>query len=117
MQMQIIERSDGITQVKLIGSMDIGGAGEIDMKFQAAVASARQHALVDMTEVPFMSSLGMRVFVESAKALKRTDHKLVLFGLTPNVKLALNHARLEQIMMLVDSPDDAMAVIAIHAKS
>ena len=112
MQMQIIDHSDDITHIKLIGSLDIGGADEIDMKFQAAVASARQHALVDMSEVDFMSSLGMRMFVECAKALKRTDHKLVLFGLDPNVKMALNHARLEQIMVLADSQQDTMAALA-----
>jgi anti-anti-sigma factor len=115
MQMQVIERTDAITHVHLSGSLDIGGAGEIDMKFQAVVASTRQHALVDMTDVDFMSSLGMRMFVESAKALRRTKHKLVLFGLTPNVKLALNHARLEQIMVLVGSLDEAMAAIATPA--
>lgn len=111
MQMQVIDHSDDTTHVKLMGSLDIGGADAIDMKFQAAVASARQHALVDMSEVNFMSSLGMRMFVACAKALKRTDHKLVLFGLNANVKLALNHARLEQIMVLADSEQDAMATI------
>ena len=51
MQMQVIDRPDGLTQIKLIGSLDIGGTGEIDMKFQGAVTSAREHAIVDMTEV------------------------------------------------------------------
>ena len=112
MQMQVIERTDELTQVKLVGSLDIGGVEQIDIKFQGVVASARQHTLVDMSEVDFISSLGMRIFVESAKALKRTEHKLVLFDLTPNVKLALNHARLEHIMVLAGSHDDALAQVA-----
>ncbi|HAI14284.1 MAG TPA: hypothetical protein DCM28_21445 [Phycisphaerales bacterium] len=112
MQMQVIQRDDELTEVKLIGSLDIGGVEQIDVKFQGVVTSARQHTLVDMSEVDFMSSLGMRIFVESAKALRRTDHKLILFGLTANVKLALNHARLEQLMVLVDSEDAALAAIA-----
>ncbi|MFG0251079.1 MAG: STAS domain-containing protein [Phycisphaeraceae bacterium JB051] len=112
MQMQVIDRPDGLTHIKLVGSLDIGGTGEIDMKFQGAVTSAREHALVDMTEVDFISSLGMRIFVESAKALMRTDHKLILVGCHPNVKMALNHARLEQLMQLVESEDDALAVLA-----
>lgn len=115
MKMHVIERADPITQVKLIGSLGIGDMQGIDGQFEAVVTSARVHAIVDMLEVDFVSSIGMSMFVQTSKALKRTDHKLVLFGLDPHVKITFEHAGLRKIMGLVQTLEDAEALLAASA--
>jgi anti-anti-sigma factor len=112
MQMEIIDNGSTVTHVKLIGSMAADGAYENIMRFENVVTSAREHALVDMSDLAFISSIGMSAFVEAAKALRRTAHKLVLYALQPNVKTALQTAGLDKLMTLVDDMQQAIDVLA-----
>ncbi|MFG0251080.1 MAG: STAS domain-containing protein [Phycisphaeraceae bacterium JB051] len=112
MQMEILDAGGNVTHVKLLGSMDANGAYENIMRFENVVTSAREHALVDMSGLSFISSIGMSAFVESAKALRRTAHKLVLYALQPNVKTALQTAGLDKLMVLADDMQQAQDVLA-----
>lgn len=112
MQMQLIETGGSTTHIKLIGSMDVNGAYEVVLRFESVITSAREHALVDMSELAFISSIGMSAFVESAKALRRTEHKLVLYALQPNVKVAMQTAGLHKLMAFADNLQEAQDVLA-----
>ena len=50
MQMEILDTGRNVTHVKLLGSMDANGAYENILRFENVVTSAREHALVDMSE-------------------------------------------------------------------
>ncbi|MEI7995748.1 MAG: STAS domain-containing protein [Methylococcaceae bacterium] len=54
---------NGILKVNLSGRLDVLGAQSIDMKFTALTATQKAHVLVDMSEVNFLASLGMRTLL------------------------------------------------------
>jgi anti-anti-sigma factor len=93
------ERLDGgITMVKLRGRMDVRGAQEIDLKF-TAVTSVNQGAfIVDMSEVDFLASIGIRTLLVSAKAAKARGGHLVLLKPTELVAGTLELAGITAIL-------------------
>ena len=71
MDLKIIEQSDSLTHVALIGSLDIEGTQQVELKFNAATAAQKQATIVDISGLEFIASMGMGMLLSSAQALKR----------------------------------------------
>lgn len=111
MQMNVVDRPDGITHVTLVGALDLAGTNQIDVKFQGSVAPRRQPTIVDIAGVPFISSLAMGMLVSAATSLRRNGKKMVLLNPTPEVAEAIRHARLEALFPIVATLDEAVAKV------
>ncbi len=75
---------DDVTVVTLKGDIDAKSAPEV----QAEVLSFAQPGtklLLDMTEVPFMSSAGLRMLLSVYRKLSATEGKLVLAGVAEGI--------------------------------
>jgi anti-sigma B factor antagonist len=92
MQFEMRGLEDGINQVKLVGRLDLKGVNAIDNQFTSAVSCDKAPVLVDMTEVDFLASTGIRLLLSNAIALANRGSKLVLFNPTPLVREALVNA-------------------------
>ena len=68
--------------VLLTGLLDTAGVDQVETKFGAAIVPAR-NTIVDLTQVSFMASMGIRMLIATARALSRKGSKLVMFGATP----------------------------------
>ena len=60
--------------------MDVEGIASIDKKFTATVEEARQPIIVDMSNVPYMSSIGIRLLLINAKSAGAMKKKYFLVG-------------------------------------
>ena len=80
MELRVMETDGRYSHVRLIGKMDAPGAQEIDAAFASAVAGPLRPAIVDMAEVPFLSSMGVRTLMQAIKALHPSGAKLVLLN-------------------------------------
>ena len=107
MESEMIEH--GITKVSLDGRLDIGGTNDIDMEFTALTSTQKAEILIDMTNVSFMASIGMRTFLSSAKALSKHGGKMVLANCQPLVKEALQTAGIDTLIPVHDSLEDAIS--------
>lgn len=110
MDMQIEEADGAITNVVLRGRLDAAGAGAIDLKFNA-LAGARRSIIVDLSAVDFLASLGIRLLITGAKAVKNKGGKLVLFSPTENVLAVLNTAGIEQLIPVMFDRGAAIAAV------
>ena len=86
MEIQAGERDGNIARVKLAGRMDYAGATEIDARFMD-LASREKYLLVDLSEVSFLASMGIRTLIMAAKALKERGGKMML--LKPQTMVAM----------------------------
>jgi anti-anti-sigma factor len=106
MKMEIRSEDNGVTKVILAGSMDIKGALEIDAQFKE-VSQTADKIIVDMTDVNFLASLGMRTLVTSAKTLGAKGGRIILLSPQAGVEKALKAAGLDAIIPI--APDTAAA--------
>ena len=78
--MQITVNDEGQTaHVALVGRLDIKGAEVIEMPL-ATLSGAKQNILIDMSQVSFLASIGIRHLVSATKALARRGGRLILVG-------------------------------------
>jgi anti-anti-sigma factor len=110
MEMQVEELDGGITNVVLRGRLDTVGAGAIDLRFNA-IAGASRALIVDLSQVDFLSSLGIRVLVMGAKAVKSKGGKLALFSPGENVSSVLKTTGIDQLIPVIS--DWSAAMIAV----
>ena len=79
------EMPGGVTRVILDGRLDIEGAAAVDMQMNI-IAGSKKAVLLDMQQVSFLGSMGLRALVAPARAIKSRGGKMVIFG--PNEMVA-----------------------------
>jgi len=110
MDMQVEDLDGGVTNVVLRGRLDMVGAGAIDLKFNA-VAGSKRAIIVDMSAVDFLASLGIRVLVIGAKAVRSKGGKLVIFSPGENVHSILKTAGIEDLIPVMFDRSAAIAAV------
>jgi anti-sigma B factor antagonist len=109
MKLEVIELDNGIKQIKLNGRLDIEGTIEIENLFTAHAASKKAGVLVDMTEVEYIASFGMRILLSNAKSLAGRGGKMVLYKPVSRVKEALTMVGIGEFVPIYDDFDAACA--------
>lgn len=111
MQLHVMDRPDGVTQVALVGELDVKGLHEIDMAFHAQTAARHRPTIVDVSGLTFISSLGMGMFVACAQSLSRRGAGMVLLNPQPLVEKALRTSRIELVIPIAHTLEDAEAML------
>jgi len=101
-----------IARVKLRGRLHTPGVDRIEAKFTSAVVPQGRNTVVDLSEVSFIASMGLRMFIGLAKALKRNNAKLVLFAPQSQVNEIFTTVVLREIMPIVVDEAEAMRFAA-----
>ncbi|MBL7192156.1 STAS domain-containing protein [bacterium] len=89
MEIQITELEPGLKQLTLNGRFDADGAGQIRSKFMEAASSSADLLIVEMSQVDFMASTGIRLLLAGAKSIKASGGKMVLAGAKEQVEYPL----------------------------
>lgn len=105
----IVDELGSVTNVAMKGRLDAKGAESADLPL-SVLAGSKSAIIVDLTEVDFLASLGIRVLVTAAKAVQRKGGKLVIVVPGGNVRMVLDTAGLDSLIPMF--PDRAAAVAA-----
>lgn len=108
MELSMTDLGD-VAKIALVGRLDTVGVGEIETRFTASVVPPARDTVVDLTEVTFVSSLGLRMIIGTARALASRKARLVLFGAQPLVLESLGFAGLDAIVPIVADESEALA--------
>ena len=108
MEMKVVEETNDMTHVALVGRLDVEGVKQIEAHFETYVTSRNKPTIVDLSQVPFMSSLGMRLLLRCAKSLKAAGCKMALLKPQQLVHEALKMASLDQIFGIVEEKRQAL---------
>lgn len=85
------------------------GTMEVETPFTNSTATGKSPVIVDMSEVGFISSIGIRLLLTSAKAAANRDKKLVLFNLSKEVLDTIILPGLDQILTIAENEQEAVA--------
>jgi anti-anti-sigma factor len=97
-RLEVSELNDGIRCIKLSGRMDIQGTGALDTPFAAKSASVKSKVIVDISQVEFMASIGIRMLLSNAKAQDRRGGKMILLNPQPLVEETLRVAGIDKLI-------------------
>ena|SRR5215469_7177256 len=100
----------GITRVILDGRLDIQGAAVIDLRMNI-LAGSEKFLLVDMRNVSFIGSMGIRSLAVPAQAIRRHGGKMALLAPVPMVEEVLKASNIHEIIPIVPDVESAAAVL------
>jgi anti-anti-sigma factor len=98
--------------VRLTGRLDAPGVDQIEMRFTAGVAAANRHAVIDLSGVDFLASMGIRMFIAVARAMHAKGCRIALFGASEAVQDVLEAVALDQIIPVTGTEQQALQAIA-----
>ena len=110
MKLTTDELDGGITRVVLEGRMDIDGAAAVDLPLNV-VAGHATRLLLDMQDVTFLGSMGLRSLVVPAQTVRRRGGKAVLFSPNHGVEEVLRMANLTSILPICHDLPTALAAL------
>ena len=100
----------GLRVITIAGRLDIQGTQEIDIKFTALSCADNRKVVVDLTQVSFLASIGIRSLITNAKALKSRGGRMVLFvGENAGVIRTLQETGIDVILPLFTEMNEATA--------
>ena len=111
MLMQTEEVAPGVIKANLDGRLDIGGTQQIDLPFNAMAASKRA-LIVDLSQVVFIASLGLRLLIVAARAVQRKGGRMVLLQPVPDVEAVLVTSGTDQVVPIAHNLDEALHAVA-----
>jgi anti-sigma B factor antagonist len=103
---------DEITKITLRGRLDTAGAVQLGLPFNR-LATEKRKVLVDLSNVSFLASYGIRVLLVGAKIVDGKNGKLVLSSPDPNVAKVLITAGIDQVIAIFDSESAAIAALKL----
>lgn len=109
-----LSENDGITVLSLTGRLDLEGTEAIESDFATATSASPQSVIVDLRGVPFLASLGMRMFVTAARSLRSRELKLVLLEPQEAVRAALDVAGLSRLLLIAEDEANAQELASEH---
>jgi anti-sigma B factor antagonist len=108
----LIEATEAFTNVAVRGKLDAAGVGAVELKLTAQTAARRKPAVIDLTAVGFISSLGIGMLVAIAKSMRSHGLRVVVIA-GPPVSEALQTTHVEPLIPVVATREAALAVLGV----
>lgn len=107
MQIEVTDLNPRVAKIRLIGRLDTGGVNSIETKFSAAAVAHGVDKIVDLSDVDFIASMGIRMLIATARAAHQKGIRIILYALQPPVKGVIENASLQQIIAVTDTEQQA----------
>lgn len=111
MDITTLERDDGITHVVLSGRLDTTAAEELGQDIFDATAGRDQPAIVDVSGIEFLASMGIGLLLANSKRLTKAGYKLVILNPQGMVDVVLKASRLDKVMAIAYDLDAALQIL------
>jgi anti-anti-sigma factor len=110
-ELKVLETGEPVTRIVLVGRLDTQGVDAIEVAFTGQTSARRRPAVVDMSEVTFLASLGMGMLIRAAKSLRRHEAGMVLLAPSEPVEKALRLAQIHEVIPIVHGLEDAIRTL------
>ena len=111
MDMEISDVGEQLRKVVLIGRLDTPGVLSIEPRFVTGVVPGGKNAIVDLSKVDFISSMGIRMFISVARNMKDRHAKLALYAPQTRVDEVLDAAAFRQLVQVCKDAAEATAIV------
>ncbi len=102
------ERKDGFLVLGLEGRLDATNAKVLEDKVLAVIDGGESRFVIDLSQLNYVSSAGLRVFLLASKRLNPSGGKVALCSLQEPVKQVFDIVGFYSILSISDSKDEAL---------
>jgi len=111
--MPILNRTDldGVTILRLEGGLSQVEVMQVERAFRQATHRDGAAVVVDLSNVDFIATAAIAMFLEAAKLLKESGGKIVVSGPQPKIGEVLRRLRLERVLPVFSTVDEGVAAV------
>ena len=113
MELKIVEQSDKLIRLALVGMLDAKGVQAVELKFLGHTAAKGKSTILDLSETTYISSIGIGMLLNASKSLQRKGAKLVILNPHPMVEEVLKASRLTEILPIARDAAEAARMAGI----
>jgi anti-anti-sigma factor len=111
MELIVEDLAEGVTRAALKGRLDIDGAAAVDQGLRA-LAGERSRLVVDLADVSFVASMGLRTLMLCARTMIARGARMAIAGAQPSVGKVLSVSGVDQVLTVRPSLEAAVAAIS-----
>ncbi len=108
MKLEYIELQYGIRMIKLYGRLDLNGTYSIEVQFVNYCAGDNVRVLVDLSEVSYVSSVGIPMLVNTAKSVVSRGGTMAFVSPQENVVKVLELVGVSQVIPIYANQKSAV---------
>lgn len=105
------EVGESVYKLMVSGEADASSSIHLDNAINEAVKSRADKILVDCSELNYISSAGLGVFMSYIEEMNAENITMVIYGLNDKVKNVFQILGLDQLLKIVDNQEQAKATI------
>lgn len=102
------EKVRGVQIVHVNGRIDGATAEKFGQDIDTLLGSSDQQFVLDLTDLKYINSAGLRVLLAMAKSVKKRGGRCVLCGLSEEVRKVIELAGFHRILRISPTLDDAL---------
>ena len=105
--MQMTKRiKNGIEILALKGDFDLSNAKVVKTILDKEIVAGQINLVMDLSELDYIDSSGIGVFINTMTTLRGKNGKLVLLGMNPNIHRIFEMTKLLTFFVIVDKEED-----------
>lgn len=108
-----IEDLNGVKVYSLSGHFDADMVSKVHKEIEELIQGPINRILLDLSDVTYISSAGLRVFLYVAKTMKAKEGLAALCSATENVKRIIELAALNNIIPIYENREKALTTLGV----
>ncbi len=113
MDLKVVDVKPGLTHIALEGKLDVEGEEQIGRQFEQLTSGASKPTVVDMSEVTYLASLGIRLLFTCAKSLATEGKKMVVVNAQPMVEETLRTSGTAGLIPIARDMEEAYGLLGV----
>jgi anti-anti-sigma factor len=109
--MDISPLGERLVKVTIAGRLDTQGVDRVETRLLAALVPGANNAIIDLSQVDFVASMGIRMLVSAARSLRSRQAALAVFGVSGPVSQVFEAVLLQKIIPVCSTEAEALAAI------
>jgi anti-anti-sigma factor len=109
MELKVIDAGDEYTHLALCGKMDNLGVTEIENQFLELTAGRGKSSVIDISEVTFTGSNGLRLFLRALKVLRPLKKVVILLKPNRHLHAVLLDSGIQEAVIIEQNTESALA--------
>lgn len=105
------ERDQGALVLLPSGSLDSGNAHAFETMVMGHINNGERRLIIDFSQLHFVSSAGLRVFIIAARALKANQGRIALCAMRNHVEDVFRVSGIYRIITIKTSRAEALAAV------
>ena len=113
--MDITPLSEGLMKVTLVGRLDSPAVDRIETRFLASLVPAGCSAIIDLSQVDFVASMGLRMIISAARSLRSRHASLAVYGAQRPVNEVFEQVSFGKVVSVRSTEAEALEAVTLSA--